>query len=435
VSRSLAEWLSYIEALHDRAWDLGLTRVGEVGKKLGVLEPGKQTILIAGTNGKGSTCEYLEKLALKQGLSTGKSTSPHLRHFNERIVLNGVPATDLEICSAFLLIEDARKEISLSYFEFSTLAALVLFKRHQVDLAILEIGLGGRLDAMNIVNPDASVIMKIALDHQSWLGDSLELIGKEKAGIMRAGVPCILSEEHPPASIISAALELDVPLFRFSSLFGEQGSKAYFSTSEMENLPSGHLPRESFLAAIQTLQCLNHPPTQDDAKDVLLETRLPGRFQVEHMSGHPLLATTTKHESSLTLVFDVAHNPDAAQRLADKLTETFPGRSFRAIFAVYEDKDYVAMLETLSPLVDSWFLANIDEDRAADPEIISATLAELGESEVSTYDKVSLACAAAVDARNEYQPEGAILLVFGTFPLVAAALSYFEIPIDSFHDR
>ncbi|MFT6433862.1 MAG: dihydrofolate synthase/folylpolyglutamate synthase [Candidatus Azotimanducaceae bacterium] len=436
MSRSLAEWLSYIEKLHDRAWDPGLERVGEVGRRLEVLEPGKQTILVAGTNGKGSTCEYLEKLALKQGLSTGKSTSPHLRHFNERIVLNGVPATELEICTAFALIEDARKEISLSYFEFSTLAALVLFKRHQVDLAILEIGLGGRLDAMNIVNPNASVIMKIALDHQSWLGDSLELIGREKAGIMRAGVPCILAEEHPPASIISFALELGVPLFRCPPSFGEQGGQVYFSNSEMENLPSGHLPRESFWAAIQTLQCLNHPPTQIEANEVLLDTRLPGRFQVEQIpQTHPLLANMTKNEPLLTLIFDVAHNPDAAQRLSDKLMEKFPGRSFQAIFAVYEDKDYTAMLDTLAPLVNRWFLANIDEKRAADPEIISATLAELGELEVSTYDKVTLACAAAVDARNEYQPEGAILLVFGTFPLVAAALSYFEIPIDSFHDR
>lgn len=444
MNRSLGEWLAYIEALHLRAWDPGLARVGEVGKRLDVLRPGKQTILVAGTNGKGSTCEYLEKLALKQGLTTGKSTSPHLQYFNERIVLNGVPATDLEICTAFSLIEEARKEISLSYFEFSTLAALVLFKRHQVDLAILEVGLGGRLDAMNIVNPDASVIMKIALDHQSWLGDSLELIGREKAGIMRTAVPCILAEENPPASIMSTALTLGVPLFRNTSSFGEHGGTAYFSNSdisshtktEMKDLPKGHLPRASFLAAIQTLQCLDRPVTQIEAQEVLLNTRLAGRFQVEQIpQGHPLLESMTGAEPSPTLVFDVAHNPDAARRLSDKLREAFPGHSLQAIFAVYEDKDYSAMLKTLAPVVDAWYLAAIDENRVADSAIISATLAELGESEVTTYDKVSLACEAAINGRNLPQSEGAIVLVFGTFPLVAAALSYFEIPIHGFDNR
>jgi len=431
VSRSLAEWLAYIEVLHDRAWDPGLERVGEVGKRLDVLHPGKQTILVAGTNGKGSTCEYIEQLALEQGLSTGKSTSPHLRHFNERIVINGLPVPDSEICQAFASIETARSEVSLSYFEFSTLAALVLFKQHEVDLAILEVGLGGRLDAMNIVSPDISIIMKIALDHQSWLGDSLELIGREKAGIMRPGIPCVLANEQMPRSVIEVADELQTPLFRNGESFGLCGKSAYFTSGEervvMEDLPPGQLPLLSFLAAVQTLFCLNLPPTNRDATEALGNTRLPGRFQVEHRSS--------------VLVFDVAHNPDAVNRLAEKLQETFPDRYCRAVFAVYKDKEYETMISRMSSLVNAWYLPEIDEERALVPSIIRDTLDQLGESEVGTYDKVATACAAAVESavsKREAEPSREdVILIFGTFPLVAEALSFFEIPLERVneHDR
>ena len=327
MSRSLPEWLAYIEVLHDRAWDPGLDRVGEVGRRLNVLHPGKHTILVAGTNGKGSTCEYIERLALKQGLTTGKTTSPHLRRFNERIVINGAPVSDEEICQAFAMIEASRREISLSYFEFSTLAALVLFQQHEVDLAILEVGLGGRLDAMNIVNPDISIIMKIALDHQSWLGESVELIGREKAGIMRPGIPCVLGEEQMPQSVIDAAEALHTPLFQRGDAFGITEKSIYFAaldgTLRVENLPAGQLPLPSFLAAVQALFCLNYPLTLEDLLDVRKRVSLPGRFQIERQT--------------TTLLFDVAHNPDAVDRLAEKFRETFPNGYCHAVFAVYKD--------------------------------------------------------------------------------------------------
>ncbi len=431
MSRSLSEWLAYIEVLHDRAWDPGLERVGEVGKRLNVLHPGRQTILVAGTNGKGSTCEYIECLGLKQGMTTGKSTSPHLRLFNERIVINGVPARDEEICDAFTAIEAARREISLSYFEFSTLAALFLFQRHKVELAILEVGLGGRLDAMNIVNPDVSVIMKIALDHQSWLGDSIEQIGKEKAGIMRTGIPCVLGEAYMPQSVIDNAEKLNTPLFRCGDAFGGSEESAYFATAEetlhVQNLPKGQLPLPSFLAAVQAFYCLNQQPSGDDLFDVRKQAALPGRFQVERQTS--------------TLVFDVAHNPDAVNRLTKKFQETFRHRRCHAVFAVYKDKDYRAMIKSMMSVVDVWYLPEIGEARALEPSLIRDTLGELGESDVGTYGKVSLACAEASKsalANNATEHDkNDVILVFGTFPLVAEALTFFGIPIkgNNEHDR
>ena len=179
---SLDHWLSYIEELHPVGWDLGLDRVKEVGRRLNLLHPATTTILVAGTNGKGSTCEYLERFAMANGLRVGKSTSPHLHQFNERIAINGTPVSDHSLVRAFQEIESARKEISLTYFEFATLASLFLFREEKVDVAILEVGLGGRLDAMNIVDPDLTVITSISLDHQSWLGDTREEIAREKPG-------------------------------------------------------------------------------------------------------------------------------------------------------------------------------------------------------------------------------------------------------------
>jgi len=431
VSRSLLEWLAYIEVLHDRAWDPGLERVGEVGKRLDVLQPGKQTILVAGTNGKGSTCQYIERLALKRGLTTGKTTSPHLCQFNERIVINGAPVSDEEICQAFALIEATRREISLSYFEFSTLAALVLFQQHKVDLAILEVGLGGRLDAMNIVNPDISVIMKIALDHQSWLGESIELIGREKAGIMRPGIPCVLAEEQMPQSVIDAAAALQTPLFRCGDAFGLTEKCIYFAAKDgtvtLENPPEGQLPLPSFLAAVQALFCLNHPLPLVDLLDVREQVSLPGRFQIERQT--------------TTLLFDVAHNPDAVNRLAEKFQETFPHSYCHAVFAVYKDKDYQSMIDAVKSMVDVWYLPDIGEDRALEPRLIRETLSQLGESDVGTYGKVSHACAAAREnalakSKAAYAKDH-VVLVFGTFPLVAEALSFFEVPIEGIneHDR
>lgn len=237
----LADWLQRIEQQHPVKWDLGLARVSEVGRRLGVLSPAPLVFLVAGTNGKGSTCEYITQLCRARHLKVGKSTSPHLLRFNERIEIDGEPASDALICGAFEAIDQARAEISLTYFEYGTLAALVIFKQLAVDVAVLEIGLGGRLDAMNIVDPDVSVITRIALDHQSWLGDTRELIGAEKAGILRAGIPCVLVDRAPPISILEQAKALQVPLYALGAEFDHAESSLWI-TQEGDHFAHAGLP-------------------------------------------------------------------------------------------------------------------------------------------------------------------------------------------------
>ncbi|MBD3647585.1 MAG: bifunctional tetrahydrofolate synthase/dihydrofolate synthase, partial [Pseudomonadales bacterium] len=223
----LADWLRRIEGLHPRSWDLGLDRVGEVADRLGVRSPAPRIFLVAGTNGKGSVCTLIANLCRSMGLTAGLTTSPHLLRFNERIVVNGREATDAEICEAFATIDEARGEISLTYFEFAALAAFLIFRRHAVDVAVLEVGLGGRLDAMNIVEPDVSVITRIALDHQNWLGDTREQIAIEKAGIMRSARPCILGDPDMPGSLMEQADRVGCRLHRIDEDFVLDGRGSF----------------------------------------------------------------------------------------------------------------------------------------------------------------------------------------------------------------
>ncbi len=210
---TLKEWLEKIHQLHPRKWDLGLERVGSVGLRLNVLKPAERLFLVAGTNGKGSTCEFLSRLCHELGISYGTTTSPFLLDYNEQININGQPVDDAEIVSAFETIDEARRDISLTYFEFGALAALLIFSRHELDVAIVEVGLGGRLDAMNIVEPDLSIVTRVDIDHQEWLGIDRERIGREKAGILRAGRPGVFVDSDPPQSLFEEAEKLGVKTY------------------------------------------------------------------------------------------------------------------------------------------------------------------------------------------------------------------------------
>ena len=210
---SLDEWLGYVEKVHSKTWDLGLARVNRVAEELGVMLQSSRVAIVAGTNGKGSTCEYMEQFCIEAGLSVGKSTSPHLLRFNERIQVNGSPVSDDVIAEAFESIETARRNISLTYFEFAVLASALIFNRSDLDIWILEVGLGGRLDAMNIFSRDISVITQIALDHQAWLGNSREEIALEKAAIMRSGIPCVVADPDPPSLSCSMLVHWVLRLF------------------------------------------------------------------------------------------------------------------------------------------------------------------------------------------------------------------------------
>lgn len=388
---NLDDWLSRIEQLHPKSWDLGLERVGEVGRRLDVLKPAKTVFLVAGTNGKGTTCEAIAGLCRRRGLRVGKSTSPHLVSFNERIVVDGEPASDEAICGAFAAIEAARGDISLSYFEFGALAAMLLFREASVDVAVLEIGLGGRLDAMNIVDPDVSVITRIALDHQDWLGDTREVIAVEKAGVMRPGKPCVIADSDPPGSLLEAA--------------ERTGSEPRVIGRDFDRLEGDcRLPGESLAAAMEAIAAAGMEPDPGDMA-FLRSLELPGRFQ--------------RIDGPVPTLLDVAHNPDAATWLARRLKSVTRKRC-HAVFGVYGDKDYQAVIQVLAPSVDVWYPTTSGEPRSLDPSDLADALASFGEAIAGKYDKVS----SAYDEALKNCEMGDLILVFGSFPVVGGVLDH-----------
>lgn len=387
---SLDHWLSYIQEVHPVGWDLGLDRVSEVGRRLKLLHPAVTTILVAGTNGKGSTCEYLERFAMANGLSVGKSTSPHIHHFNERIAIDGVPVPDQSIVRAFQEIESARKEITLTYFEFATLASLFLFCEQKVDVAILEVGLGGRLDAMNIVDPDLTIITHISLDHQDWLGNTRAEIAREKAGIMRAGVNCIVADRDPPESVYEYALEIGASLY----IIGRD----FESLEDIDTV----LPRDSFDAAQQASKMLGWDVS--GSQEIGVTTRLTGR--------------RTVMEDKCEVLLDVAHNPAAAVSLAEHLRARWDERDIHAVIGMYKDKDIESVSGILMPLFKTCHLTSLDEPRGEDADRLLGRLSVKPAGNVETYVNIK----DALDgARKEASPAD-LILVCGSFPVVSGVL-------------
>ena len=411
----LDDWLRRIENLHPVKWDLGLERVSEVGHRLEVIRPAPVTFLVGGTNGKGSTCAAIAALCRNAGLCVGVTTSPHLIRFNERITIDGTAASDAEICEAFERIETARGDISLTYFEFAALAAMDIFKRRKVDVAVLEVGLGGRLDAMNIVEPDVSVVTRIALDHQAWLGNDRESIAREKAGIMRPGKPCVIADDNPPDALLVCASSLDArPLiidrdfgWRNDRLFVQPGGTELQAVRRPEQTP---LPEQSLLAAVQAVVAAGILPTARGVSGVFGELRLAGRLQ-------------QWHEPRFT-VLDVGHNPDAAIWLASRL-ENFKKGLCHAVVGMYRDKDYETVLGTLSPWVDRWYLCQADDPRAASGDELAVSIRRHGGSVAGNYGKVSIAYDQAVDDSTALD----MILVFGSFPVVGGVLEHLGVQV------
>ena len=371
-------------------WDLGLDRVSEVGRRLKVLHPAVTTVLVAGTNGKGSTCEYLERFAMANGLSVGKSTSPHIHQFNERIAIDGVAVPDQSIVRAFQEIESARKEITLTYFEFATLASLLLFCEQKVDVAILEVGLGGRLDAMNIVDPDLTIITHISLDHQDWLGNTRAEIAREKAGIMRAGVSCIVADRDPPESVYEYALEIGASLY----IIGRD----FESLEDIDTV----LPRDSFDAAQQASKMLGWDVS--GSEEIGVTTRLTGR------------RTVIKDKCEVLL--DVAHNPAAAASLAEHLRAHWDGRDIHAVIGMYKDKDIESFLGILVPLFKTCHLTSLGEPRGEDADRILRRLSVKPDGNVETYVNIK----DALDGAREEASPADLILVCGSFPVVSSVL-------------
>lgn len=407
---SLPEWLTWLEQCHPREIDLGLERVSEVAARLH-LPHGHRSLVVAGTNGKGSCVAASSALLQCSGLRVGSYTSPHLLRYNERICVDGIAVDDELICRAFSAINRAQGDISLTYFEVGTLAALWIFRELAVDIAVLEVGLGGRLDAVNIVDAEVTVVTSIDIDHESWLGSDRETIGREKAGIFRAGVPAICADPAPPASLQDCARNVGAHWLPLGESFSYQtnadGSWNWQAgEGSHRQLPALSLPLPSVAAALMALDRLGVTLSTAVIARCLSGLTLPGRMQKMVFRGRQLL-------------LDVAHNPSATAYLASKL-EALPSNGQRyAIVAMMADKDIAASLAPMVPQVDHWALALLaDVPRAASPGILAGHLAAQGVTSTRTGTLAGL-----LEEFVKASSEADTLVIFGSFFTVSAALA------------
>ena len=420
---SLNDWLLRLESMHPKAIDMGLDRVAAVAQLLG-LKFSCPVITVGGTNGKGSTCAMLESILLQGGYRVGLYTSPHLLHFNERARINGEIASDDALCAAFDKVDAARRDISLTYFEFSTLAILLLFVEAGLDAVILEVGLGGRLDAVNIIDADVAIVTSVDLDHQDYLGDTREAIGFEKAGIYRAGRPAICSDPAPPASLIDHATKIGADLWLFGRDFNYSGDRQqwnYGGRSLRRNslaYPSlrGANQLLNASAALAALEALRDrlPLGAQEVRNGLVMVELPGRFQV--LPGRP------------QVILDVAHNPHAAATLAQNLDNMGFFPFTYAIFGAMSDKDVLGVISHLKDKIDHWYLTGLPLDRAADTRYLADCLRQSGVQE--STEKGS-----ECSIRHFPNPQEAIIeakrlatendriVVFGSFLTVAGVMA------------
>lgn len=417
---SLQAWLEWLEQCHPQEIDLGLERIARVAQTLNLTTPRARVVTVAGTNGKGSCVAATAALLRAAGLSVGVYTSPHLLRYNERIEINNTFASDEEICSAFTAISHACVAISLTYFEYATLAALIIFQRHNVDVMVLEVGLGGRLDAVNLLAADVAVITSIDLDHQDWLGDNREAIGAEKAGIIRVGKPVICADLAPPTSVSAAAEKLAAPLYAIDDSFGYSASKIQWSwwVRGLDNarlsadpMPLPHLPLPSLAAALQAVALLGINPLTLDVSNIFGALRLPGRFQLLQHAGYDV-------------VLDVAHNPAASAYLAERLHATKRGGPTVALVAMMADKDRCASLRNLVNEIDSWYLVDL-------PNIARAATTEQLRDDLALLQLVPDGSGTVAECLNqlsthEIRPER--IVIWGSFYTVAAALAVLEPP-------
>jgi dihydrofolate synthase/folylpolyglutamate synthase len=425
--RTLAEWLALQERVHVRAIDLGLDRVGTVAKTLGVDHPGYRIVTVGGTNGKGSTVATLEALLLALGLRVGALTSPHLLRYNERVHVAGREVSDAQLIDAFARIEAARGATTLTFFEYNTLAALLLFADAKVDVAVLEVGLGGRLDAVNLVAADVAVLCSVGFDHRDWLGDTLEAIGAEKAGIFRAGRPAVLGTPQMPASVYAAIEQLGARAViaerQFSWEIGPDphGWTYHGLLAEIPKLPAPRLAgliqyrnTATALAAVEALlgaagPSLRCPPLSREVIAAALPTvQLAGRFQI--LPG------------PVEWILDVAHNEPAAQILRENLAaRPVAGRTL-AVCGILQDKDATQIARVLAGAADVWIACALPGPRGSTAAELAARLAP-NVRVAEQADSVAAGCELA----GRLARPGDRVLVFGSFSTVTAALEWLQL--------
>jgi dihydrofolate synthase/folylpolyglutamate synthase len=412
--RTLAEWLAYQETLHPQSIDLGLERVRAVANRLGLLPPAGRTAIVGGTNGKGSTATLLAAMGQAHGERVGLFTSPHLLRYQERVRINGDEVTDAALCAAFAQIEAARAPESLTYFEFNTLAALLVFRSAGVDLTVLEVGLGGRLDATNLIDADVAVLCSVALDHRDWLGDTLEAIGAEKAGIFRAGQSVVLGSAQMPATVTNALAALGCRALVAGEDFRWQVHDDGRWDLHGAGLEFQSLPPPALMGDIQYCNAA----TALAALRVLIAPRVPDLPAIHAaLQGVRLAGRLQFVPGPVEWVFDVAHNEAAAAVLAAQLrARPARGRTL-AVFAALGDKDVGAVAAQLDALVDHWLLCTLPGSRALAPGEMRRRMGELrGTSELAGEVAAATAAAAA-----RAQP-GDRVLVCGSFHTVGPAL-------------
>ncbi len=415
--RNLQGWLDWLEQCHPQEIDLGLSRVRQVAERLSLTTAEARIITVAGTNGKGSCVAATAALLRQAGHRVGVYTSPHLLDYRERIVVDGQSMADTDICEAFAAIDQARGPVSLTYFEFGTLAALWLFRRARVDFAVLEVGLGGRLDAVNVVDPDIAVVTSVDLDHQEWLGNDRDSIGREKAGIFRRERPALCADPEPPASLLAVARGLDAPLFALGGEFGfslEDGRWCWWgrgadgSALSFTRQPLPRLPLPSMAAALQAV-ALAGMALDAGSFQVLAELTLAGRWQHLDLESRDLL-------------LDVAHNPAAGAYLSRRLTDEPAGGRTLAVVAMLADKDHEGTLKPLLPLVQRWYPGELAAVSRALPAADLQRILQSCGAEVAACGTVAQMLEQAL---AESVP-GDRILVFGSFYTVSAALQWWR---------
>ncbi|MDF3934645.1 bifunctional tetrahydrofolate synthase/dihydrofolate synthase [Pseudomonas citronellolis] len=419
--RSLADWLGYLEQLHPSAIDMGLERSREVAVRLGLGRPAPRVVTVTGTNGKGSTCAFLAELLGEQGLKVGVYASPHLLRYNERVLIEGREASDEALCEAFAAVEQARGETSLTYFEMGTLAAFWLFERAGLDAVVLEVGLGGRLDAVNLVDADVAVVTSIGLDHAEWLGDTRESVAFEKAGIFRAGKPAVCGDLEPPQPLLDQARALGAPLLLrgrdFDLAIGEHdwhwhGRGVDGTPLRLHHLNLLDLPMENAALALQVYALLDMPWQPERLLAALQRTRVTGRLDRRQ---------ATWRGQPRQLLLDVGHNPHAADYLARRLAARPPKGRRLAVFGLLSDKDLDGVLEPLLGLVQDWAVAPLPTPRTRSAGELQAALLARG-AQASVHGDI----AAALEAQCAKATADDEILVFGSFYSVADALGWLD---------
>lgn len=417
--KSLADWLSWQEDLHPITIDLGLERAAGVFQ---VLNPeGKKplTIIVGGTNGKGSCIAFLEAIYRAQGYRVGTYTSPHILQYNERIKINGQAVSDDSICHAFEKIDAARNEVSLSYFEFGTLAALDIFCHSDLDIQLLEVGLGGRLDAVNIIDADVCLITSICIDHIDWLGETRDAIGFEKAGIFRNNIPAVIGDVDPPESLIQSAEKKHTPLFCINDDFSfdiKADSWNWKSNDEKQreyrSLPTPALKgRHQYRNAASVIMAVTQmevllPVSEESIYQGLQKVQLNGRFQLI--------------EGEVPVLLDVSHNPQAVRALLEYLESDFSEKNIYAIFAMMKDKDISEVIRIINPVINHWIVTPLNNPRAASIPLLKTCFEQSGLENVSF--KSQSFSQAHLEAKSETKP-GDLILIFGSFFLVSEYLA------------